>query len=317
MEPPPPQFVDQLLREGRITEREAELARLIPMADDVTAEGDSGGHTDRQVLSALLPTMRALRDEIVGQQRYTRPIRVGAAGGLGTPESVASAFMLGADYVLTGSINQACVEAGTSRLVRQMLGEATSSDVAMAADAGSFEMGSQVQVLRRGTLFASRSQRLLELYRRYGSLGEIPERERQQLETNVFRMTIDDIWKSTQAFFERVDPRQLERAARDEHHRMALVLRWYLGLSSGWAQQGLDDRKVDFQVWCGPAMGAFNTWARGSFLEDVDNRGVVEVAENLMHGAAALVRRQWLTAQGVPLPDSTLRYRPRRFTASA
>ena len=97
---------------------------------------------------------------------------------------------------------------------------------------------------------------------------------------------------------------------------MALVMRWYLGLSSGWAQQGNEDRRVDFQVWCGPAMGAFNTWARGSFLEDVDQRGVVEVAENLMHGAAALVRRQWLTAQGVPLPESTLRYRPRRFASA-
>jgi hypothetical protein len=64
-------------------------------------------------------------------------------------------------------------------------------------------------------------------------------------------------------------------------------------------------------------MGAFNTWARGSSLEDVENRGVVEVAENLMHGAAALIRRQWLTAQGVPLPDSTLRYRPRQFAANA
>jgi PfaD family protein len=313
MEPPAAPILDQLLREGRITEREAELARHIPMADDITAEGDSGGHTDRQVLSALLPTMRALRDEVVAQQRYTRPIRVGAAGGLGTPESIAAAFMLGADYVLTGSINQACVEAGTSRLVRQMLSEASSSDVAMAADAGSFEMGSQVQVLRRGTLFASRSQRLLELYRRYGSLAEIPARERQQLEANVFRASIDEIWRSTQAFFTRVDPRQLERAERDEHHRMALVLRWYLGLSSAWAQQGLEDRRVDFQVWCGPAMGAFNTWARGSFLEDVDSRSVVEVAENLMHGAAALIRRQWLAAQGVPLPESTLHYRPRRF----
>lgn len=316
MEPPPPPLVDQLLREGRITEREADLARQIPMADDITAEGDSGGHTDRQVLSALLPTMRALRDEIVAQQRYPRSIRVGAAGGLGTPESVAAAFMLGADYVLTGSINQACVEAGTSRLVREMLAEASSSDVAMAADAGSFEMGSQVQVLRRGTLFAARSQRLLELYRRYGSLSGIPARERQQLEEKVFRMSIEDIWKSTQTFFQRVDPRQLERAERDEHHRMALVLRWYLGLSSAWAQQGLDDRRVDFQVWCGPAMGAFNTWVQSSFLEHVDNRGVVVVAENLMHGAAALIRRQWLTTQGVPLADSTLRYRPRPTFAS-
>ncbi|MCC7367456.1 MAG: PfaD family polyunsaturated fatty acid/polyketide biosynthesis protein [Chloroflexi bacterium] len=313
LEPAPPALVAQLLREGRISEREAELARHISMADDITAEGDSGGHTDRQVLSALLPTIRALRDDVAAQFGYHRPIRVGAAGGLGTPEAVAAAFALGADYVLTGSVNQACVEAGTSGLVREMLAEASSSDVAMAADAGSFEMGSQVQVLRRGTLFAARSQRLLELYRRYGTLADIPERERQQLETTVLRMTLDEIWRSTEEFFSRVDPRQLERAARDEHHKMALVLRWYLGLSSKWAQQGLEDRKVDFQVWCGPAMGAFNTWARGSFLEGLDQRTIVQVAENLMHGAAMLTRRQWLTGQGVPLPAATLNYRPRRF----
>lgn len=166
-------------------------------------------------------------------------------------------------------------------------------------------------MLRRGTLFAARSQRLLEVYRRYGTLSDIPERERQQIETTVLRMSLDEIWRSTQEFFGRVDPRQLERAARDEHHKMALILRWYLGLSSKWAQQGLDERKVDFQVWCGPAMGAFNAWVRGSHLESIERRTVVDVAENLMHGAAMLTRRQWLTAQGVKLPVSTMNYRPR------
>ena len=48
---------------------------------------------------------------------------------------------------------------------------------------------------------------------------------------------------------------------------MALVFRWYLGLSSRWANAGEPTRKVDYQVWCGPAMGAFNEWTKGSFLE--------------------------------------------------
>ena len=34
------------------------------MADDITAEADSGGHTDNRPFVALLPTILALRDEI-------------------------------------------------------------------------------------------------------------------------------------------------------------------------------------------------------------------------------------------------------------
>ncbi len=45
------------------------------------------------------------------------------------------------------------------------------------------------------------------------------------------------------------------------------MFRWYLGLSSRWANAGEAGRQLDYQVWCGPAMGAFNEWAKGSFLE--------------------------------------------------
>ena len=58
---------------------------------------------------------------------------------------------MGAAYVVTGSVNQACVESGTSDAVRQMLAEAGQADVAMAPAADMFEMGVKVQVLKRGT----------------------------------------------------------------------------------------------------------------------------------------------------------------------
>ena len=73
---------------------------------------------------------------------------------------------------------------------------------------------------------------------------------------------------------------------------MALVFRWYLGLSSNWANNGIADRRVDYQVWCGPAMGAFNEWTRNSFLEKTHERKVVTVALNLLFGACVLQRYQ-------------------------
>ena len=47
-----------------ITPQEAQLAASIPMAEDLTAEADSGGHTDNRPAISLLPTMLALRDEL-------------------------------------------------------------------------------------------------------------------------------------------------------------------------------------------------------------------------------------------------------------
>ena len=75
----------------------------------------------------------------------------------------------------------------------------------------------------------------------------------------------------------------MERADRDPRHKMALVFRWYLGLSSHWANSGDPDRRMDYQVWCGPAMGAFNEWVKGTYLEDWHNRRVVAVARNLLY----------------------------------
>src|SRR5205823_9172465 len=122
------------------------------------------------------------------------------------------------------------------------------------------------------------------------SLDDVSAAERQQLEKTVFRLPLDEVWKQTSDFFQRRDPSQLERAGRDPKHKMALVFRWYLGQSSRWANVGEPARKIDYQVWCGPAMGAFNEWVRGSFLERPKERRVVTVALNILYGAAVLLR---------------------------
>ena len=296
LSPAPPRLVAELLASGHVTAEQAELAKQVPMCDDLTAEADSGGHTDNRPAITLLPTLLALRD------RLGSSVRVGLAGGIATPASVAAAFSLGASYVVTGSINQACVESGSSDAVRRMLAEAGQADVTMAPAADMFEMGVKVQVLKRGTMFAMRGQKLFDLYRAFPSWEAIPAAERAAVEKNILRAGFDDVWRETEAFFARRDPTQLTRAATDPKHRMALVFRWYLGLSSRWANAGQADRQLDYQVWCGPAMGAFNEWTAGSFLAKPENRSVVLVAKNLLFGACVHLRRMAFRQQGVELP---------------
>jgi trans-AT polyketide synthase/acyltransferase/oxidoreductase domain-containing protein len=303
LSPPPERILNGLLAAGHITQQQASLAARFPVADDITAEADSGGHTDNRPAITLLPTILALRDRLQKQFHFATPARVGLAGGIATPSSVAAAFAMGAAYVVTGSVNQACVESGSSDAVRKMLADAGQADVTMAPAADMFEMGVKVQVLKRGTMFPMRASKLFELYRNYPSWEAVPEAERANVEKTFFRTTFADIWEQTKAFFLRRDATQLPKAEADPKHRMALVFRWYLGLSSRWANSGEAGRQLDYQVWCGPAMGAFNEWAKGSPLEAPANRTVVAVARNLLYGACIVLRRQSLRQCGVSLAD--------------
>jgi trans-AT polyketide synthase, acyltransferase and oxidoreductase domains len=310
MAPPPAKFLRILLDRGEITPEQADLAGRIPMAQDATAEADSGGHTDNRPSITLIPTMLALRDRMQSQYDYPQPLRVGAAGGIATPASAAAAFAMGAAYILTGSVNQACLEAGTSEAARLMLAQAEQADTMMAPAADMFEMGVKVQVLKRGTMFPMRATKLYELYRTCNSLNDLPASERTTLEKTIFRARVEEIWRQTREFFQERDPRQIERAERDPKHQMALVFRWYLGQSSRWAKSGEPSRKIDYQIWCGPAMGAFNEWVKGSFLESAENRRVVPVAMNILYSAAVLLRAQSLRCQGISLPANLPRLAP-------
>lgn len=308
--PPPDKFLNQLLDRRLITPEQAALAKTIPLADTMTAEADSGGHTDNQPAIALLPTILALRDAMVEKHHYDTPLCVGLGGGIATPGSAAAAFALGAGYILTGSVNQACAEAGTCEAVRQMLTEASQADVTMAPAADMFEMGVKVQVLKRGTMFPFRAMRLYDLYCRYTSLDEIPDKEKAVLERDFFRRPFEKEWEQTKAFFRTRDPQQIQRAEKDPKHKMALVFRSYLGRSSNWANTGEPTRRIDYQIWCGPAMGAFNEWTRDSFLGMPENRKTVTVALNLLLGASIISRFNWLRSQNTLLPPAAGIFRP-------
>ncbi|MFB0636030.1 ACP S-malonyltransferase [Bacillus rugosus] len=289
LSPAPENMLQKLLGENKITVSEAELLRSVPVADDICVEADSGGHTDGGVAYSLMPAMTSLRDEMMKKYQYPKKIRVGAAGGIGTPDAAVAAFMLGADFIVTGSINQCTVEAATSDKVKDLLQQMNVQDTAYAPAGDMFEAGSKVQVLKKGVFFPARASKLYELYQRYRSIRELDAKMLTQLEEKYFKRSIEDIYKDITSHYPAAE---IEKAERNPKHKMALIFRWYFRYTSNLAISGDEHSKVDYQIHCGPALGAFNQWVKGSELENWRNRHVDEIGRTLMTETAALLHER-------------------------
>lgn len=290
LSPAPQRLVEKLLQENIITQEEAEMLKEIPMTDELTVEADSGGHTDGGVAYALMPAMIKLRDDMAKKYSYSQKIRIGAAGGIGTPEAAAAAFILGADYLVTGSINQCTVEAGTSDAVKDLLQQMNVQDTEYAPAGDMLELGAKVQVLKRGVFFPARANKLYQLYRQFNSLDEIDEKTKATVQEKYFRKSFDQVYEE----FKSSNPAQkIERAEKDPKHKMAMVFKWYYSMSSSLAMEGDTNRTVDFQVQCGPALGAFNQWVKGTDFENWRNRYSDKIAEKIMIETAKLLNKRY------------------------
>ncbi|UAA37178.1 PfaD family polyunsaturated fatty acid/polyketide biosynthesis protein [Paraneptunicella aestuarii] len=293
LSPPPERLVLKLLKEGKITQQQADMAKHISMSDDICVEADSGGHTDQGIASVLLPSMQSLRKEIEQERQSAHKIHIGLAGGIGTPQAAVAAFMMGADFILTGSINQCTVEAGTSDYVKNLLQDINVQDTDYAPAGDMFEVGAKIQVLKKGIFFPSRANKLFSLYSHYNSWDEIPEKIRHQVENKYFQKSFDQVWQEVQSHHQRKNQHAtLEKAAKNSKHKMALVFRWYFAYANQLAFTGDEKNQVDFQVHTGPALGAFNQWVKNTHLESWRNRHVDQIAEKLMRETAELLNSQ-------------------------
>jgi trans-AT polyketide synthase, acyltransferase and oxidoreductase domains len=290
LSPIPEKLIEKLYNSQSITREEAELARRVPIADEVTAEADSAGHTDCSNPCVLWPSMILLCKRNTQKYKYSQTICIGAAGGIGTPEAIAAAFMLGADYVVTGSINQCTVEAATSDAVKDLLQKANIQDTDYTPAGDMFELGAKVQVLKKGLFFPMRANKLFNLYRNYNSLSEIGAEVREQIQNKYFHKSFDELWKDIKQY-KGFDDEQISRLS--EKSKMAYIFKWYFGYATRNALGGNTENVVDFQVYCGPAMGAFNQYVRGTSLDSWHNRHVDNIGMLLMDEGAKILN-QWV-----------------------
>ncbi|MFQ3244037.1 MAG: trans-AT polyketide synthase/acyltransferase/oxidoreductase domain-containing protein [Arenicella sp.] len=294
MRPAPEDIVAALLKQGKVNDLQAQMARHVSMSEDICVEADSGGHTDQGIATVLLPSIQSLRQQIMTEYQYTKKIRIGLAGGIGTPTAAAAAFMMDADFILTGSINQCTIEAATSDTVKDLLQTMNVQDTTYAPAGDMFEMGAKVQVLATGVLFPARANKLFNLYRQYKSLDEIPENIRAQLQEKTFRQSLDQVWEQVKSYHLSHGRDQLiEKAERHLKQKMAMTFKWYFAHSTRLALAGESNQQADFQVHTGPALGAFNQWVIGTPMADWRNRNVHKVAELLMLETAKLISQKY------------------------
>ncbi|WP_329110184.1 ACP S-malonyltransferase [Micromonospora sp. NBC_01699] len=275
--PPPRALVQRLVDEGLLTPQEAAAGERIALADDVCAVGDAADYSDQGALSALLPSVRRLRAELGG---VADAVRIGGGGGIGSPESAAAAFVLGADFILTGSINLCTAESGLSAAAKDLLPGVDVHDTAYAPYGALFELGGRARVLKKGVLFHVRAGKLYDLWRTYDSWDAVPTAVRAKVERDYFGATFEEVAA-------RVVPQG--GSAPDPKRRMALVFRWYCAQALRWAIEGTPGRVADYQVACGPALGACNQWLRDTPSRAWRDRHADDLADRLMTDAAAIV----------------------------
>jgi len=289
MKPPPEKMLSKLVEQKFITREQAMLATSLPISQDICVESDSAGHTDQGNPFVLLPSILSIRDNIARNYNYLRKIRIGAAGGIGTPEAAFAAFMLGADFILTGSVNQCTVESGMSSQAKDILQHIQPQDTGYAPAGDMFGTGAQVQVVKRGLFFHARANKLQDIYFHNNSLDELDDRIKQEIEHKYFGRKFDEVWEETRSYYQSRDPATLLELEKSPKKKMAALFKWYFIHSTRLALAGSNHQKMDYQLHCGPALGAFNMIVKGQRLESWKNRHVSEVADFIMSGVVELL----------------------------
>ncbi|HEY7143733.1 MAG TPA: ACP S-malonyltransferase [Streptosporangiaceae bacterium] len=307
LRPAPADLTARLCAAGTLTEEEAAAAAGLPVADAVCAETGSGWLAGGDSGAALLAAVLAARDQAAARYGPGYQAWVGSSGGIGSPAAVASAFLSGADFVLTGSVNQCSAEARTSDAVKDLLAGAGPDDTEQAPAGELFELGGRTRVLaRRGTLFAARAAALQHAYRVHAGPGAGPgpasgqglagldPRLRRDLAGRYFGKPLEEV---TSEVRDRLTGAERDRADREPRYLMARVFGAYFTLAYRAALAGDPAHRLNYQIPCGPAMGAFNQCVQGTPLADWRRRTVTDIAQFLMAGAAGLLGQR----TGVPI----------------
>lgn len=281
MEPPSREFLSELLMRRLITETDVRLVENTPYADDICVEGDSGGHTSQGNPLALFPRIK----ELAAKSKFASDCSVGLAGGIGTPASIAAAFVLGSDFVVTGSINQCTEEAGVPERIKDLLQTLDVNDTTYVPSARNpFAEGGKIQVVRKGTRFPGRAVRLISTLRTALERNCLTE----EALTAIDREYCQDLSRVPRLMLPGQHLALHDDALNSSGHEQRpedLVRRFYK-LTSNAALLG---ERENAQIHSSAALGAFNAWYRGTDLEHWANRSVVKVANRLMCDAAALL----------------------------
>lgn len=290
MNPAPEVVVEKLLEEGLVTKEQAMLSKYIPMSYDICVEADSGWKTNRKMANVLLPSIQALREQVQRKHQYPIQIRVGLAGGIGTPQAAASAYIMGADFIMTGSINQCTIEAGTSEIVKDLLQKINVHDTDYLPITDILQSIEQVQILKKDVMFLERSNKLYDLYKRYDMLEDIPQKIVKKIEKDYFRKSLKEVCNEDKNR-EIVIEQDSEKKSKQE---ILQLYEYYYKQGIKLSLEGNSLYQENFQIHTGSSLGAFNQWIKGTYIENWKQRHVDEIGILIMDEAIQILKKNML-----------------------
>ncbi|MCO4784209.1 MAG: 1-acyl-sn-glycerol-3-phosphate acyltransferase [Candidatus Cloacimonetes bacterium] len=262
-------------------------------------DGSFVSSQDTRSILSLMPSIKSLLNE--------KNIYLGVTGDLGTPDALAAAFAMGADFVSTSSINLLSNDVSGADSYKECIKKVRFQDVSLVSSFESFESGAKTRALNFGTRFVAVSTKIGSWFFERRSIDTLEDSEVKYLEEKVFGSSITQTLLDAKAFFEFRNPSLIEAASNNSRISLAMLIRYYLEMGHLWAIEGNDNKKIDYNIKCGLDLASFNQWRQGTIFEDDQKLSVVQIALNLMMGAQFEARKQFLKSQGIEIsPD--LRY---------
>lgn len=295
LSPPPNYILESLVSNGEIGEEQALLARNVPMADDICIVNDLKQNVESKPSYTLFNKIIRYRDNITTNYNYTKEIRIGIGGGIGTPETAAAAFITGAEFILTGSINQCTVEAGTSNTTKELLQKLEVKDIVYAPDLDMFEYGWKIQVVKRGLLFSERANLLYSLYDKFTSIENIDNKSKDKVEKKYFGYSFEEAYEKVKKYY---SYEEILMAEKKPKYKMALIFKEYLKNSIEMAAGGSDLDKIGYGIICGSALANFNEYVKGTNLESWENRHVDIIAKKIMEDTQQFIKMYYMKVFG-------------------
>lgn len=269
LRPPSPDLLAELVRTGGLSAQEADAARELPVASDLAVQAPAGWHADGADAYQLLPSVAALAARGPGPE----PVHVGLRGVVGTPEQAATAFALGAAFLVSTSLTACAPNARLSAQLGRTLTEVTDDDLTWAPTERYATLGVPARVVRRGTLFPARAHLLHRLLRAHRFLAEVPAARRRHIEEEVLGGPAAG----------------LPPGPLDGRVRTTDVFRWYVRETARRTGAGDPVRPLDHQLPCDPELTHFNRAALGTELAARQARTPGAVAGHLLTKAAELL----------------------------
>ncbi|MCS0602771.1 acyltransferase domain-containing protein [Streptomyces sp. LP11] len=271
LRPPAPALLAELVRTGGLSAGEADAARELPVASDLAVQAPGGWHDDGADAYQLLPSVALLAARSPGPE----PVHVGLCGVAGTPEQAATAFALGAAFLVSTSLTACAPAARLADPLKDTLARAGDDDVTWAPTERHGTLGVPARVLRRGTLFPARAGLLHRLLREQRYFADVPEHRRRHIEEHLLGGPATE-------------------PPADGRLRTADVFRRYARETARRTPAGEPVRPLDHQLPCDPELTHFNRATVGTALAAWTARTPEAVAGHLLTNAAELLTERTL-----------------------